>query len=70
MADMVNHPPHYTTGKIEVIDFLEDQQLPYHLACVVKYVCRCRHKGSEIEDLRKARWYLDRYLNLVGDEDE
>jgi hypothetical protein len=60
--DTVNHPPHYTAGKIEVIDFIEDQQLGYHLGNVVKYVCRADHKGSRLEDLKKAAWYLDREI--------
>lgn len=63
--DAVNHPSHYTRGKIEVIDFIEDQQLPYHLGNVVKYVARAGHKGDKLEDLKKARWYLDRYINEV-----
>lgn len=61
-ADLVNRPPHYVTGKIEVIDFIEDQQLGFHLGNVIKYVCRSRHKGQEIQDLKKARWYLDRFI--------
>ncbi len=61
--DMVNHPPHYNTGNIEVIDFIEDQGLDFRLGSVVKYVCRAKHKGTELEDLRKARWYLSRWLN-------
>lgn len=61
-ADSVNHPAHYTTGKIEVIDFIEDQKLPYHLGNVVKYIARAPHKGTELQDLKKARWYLDRYI--------
>jgi hypothetical protein len=60
--DTVNHPPHYTAGKIEVIDFIEDQQLGYHLGNVVKYICRADHKGSRLEDLWKAAWYLDREI--------
>lgn len=63
--DAVNHPSHYTRGKIEVIDFIEDQQLPYHLGNVVKYVARAGYKGDKLEDLKKARWYLDRYINEV-----
>lgn len=62
MSDNVNHPAHYTTGKIEVIDFIEDQKLPYHLGNVVKYIARAPHKGTELQDLKKARWYLDRYI--------
>jgi len=62
--DLVNHPPHYTTGKIEVIDFIEDQDLPYHLANAVKYIARCRHKGTEAQDINKAIWYLQRYRDM------
>jgi hypothetical protein len=63
--DVINHPSHYTRGKIEVIDFIEDQQLPYHLGNVIKYVARAGYKGDKLEDLKKARWYLDRYINEV-----
>lgn len=63
--DVINHPSHYTMGKIEVIDFIEDQQLPYHLGNVIKYIARAGHKGDKLEDLKKARWYLDRYINEV-----
>lgn len=68
--DMVNHPPHYTRGKIEVIDFIEDQQMPYHLGNVIKYIARAGHKGDKLEDLKKAQWYLARYIELVGSDDE
>lgn len=63
--DVINHPSHYTRGKIEVIDFIEDQHLPYHLGNVIKYVARAGYKGDKLEDLKKARWYLDRYINEV-----
>ena len=59
-ADPVNRPSHYTSGKIEVIDFIEDQQLGYHLGNVVKYVARAGKKdpAKEVQDLEKARWHL------------
>lgn len=60
--DMVNHPPHYKSANgMEVIDVLEAFGLmeDAYLANVVKYVLRHREKGGE-EDLKKARWYLDR----------
>jgi len=60
--DMVNHPKHYTVGTMEVIGVIEDQKLCYHLGNVVKYVLRSAHKGRQIEDLKKARWYLDRKI--------
>lgn len=63
--DVINHPSHYTRGKIEVIDFIEDQQLPYHLGNVIKYIARAGYKGDKLEDLKKARWYLDRYIKVV-----
>ena len=63
--DVINHPSHYTRGKIEVIDFIEDQQLPYHLGNVIKYIARAGYKGDKLEDLKKARRYLDRYINEV-----
>ena len=64
--DPVNHPSHYTSGNIEVIDFLEDQKLSYHLGNTVKYICRAGKKNpeKEIEDLQKASWYLNRYIEL------
>lgn len=65
MADAVDHPPHYNFGKIEVIDFIEDQQLGFHEGNVVKYVARAKHKGRELEDLKKARWYLDRSIQRL-----
>ena len=63
--DVINHPSHYTRGKIEVIDFIEDQGLSFHLGNVIKYVARAGSKGDKLEDLKKARWYLDRYINEV-----
>lgn len=60
--DAVNHPTHYNHGGIEVIDAIESWQLGFHLGNVVKYVARAVHKGSRLEDLKKARWYLDREI--------
>ena len=58
----INHPPHYTRGKIEVISFIEDQSFDYNEANVVKYVCRYKYKEAPLEDLLKARWYLNRLI--------
>ena len=71
LDDPVNHPSHYTAGhKIEVIQFLEDWMLPFHLANCVKYICRAGRKdpAKTIEDLEKGRWYLDRYIALLKKE--
>ena len=66
-SDPVNHPSHYTSGKIEVIDFIEDQKLDFHLANAVKYICRAGKKNPEKtqEDLEKAVWYINRYIGHV-----
>ena len=67
-SDPVNHPSHYTDGTIEVIDFIEDKQLPFHLGNAVKYICRAGKKdpSKEVEDLRKAVWYINRYIGMKG----
>lgn len=64
MNDPVNHPSHYCSGNIEVIDFIEDQHLSYHLGNAVKYICRAGKKDPEktIEDLKKAEWYVHRAI--------
>ena len=62
-TDTVNHPPHYKTGGIEVIDFIEAKNLSYHLGNVIKYIARADHKGNKKDDLLKAQWYLTRAIN-------
>lgn len=70
MADMVNHPEHYTDGGIETIDFIEAKKLPYHLGNAVKYISRAgkKEKDKTIEDLQKAIWYIERYIKFVEGE--
>lgn len=65
ISNAIDHPSHYNRGKIEVIDFIEDQGLSFHLGNVIKYIARAGSKGDKLEDLKKARWYLDRYINEV-----
>ena len=60
--DPVNHPAHYTTGGIETIDFIEAKNLNYNLGNAVKYITRAGLKGNRIEDLQKAKWYLEREI--------
>ena len=69
-VDIVNHPPHYTFGKYEVLDVVEDWSLGYHLSSVIKYITRADKKGNELTDLRKAKFYLDRYITLKEKENE
>ena len=70
--DPVNHPNHYTSGSIEVIDYIEDQKFPYHLGNAVKYISRAGKKDPEktVEDLKKAVWYINRYIELLGKEQQ
>ena len=67
VCDNVNHPDHYNHGKIEVIDFIEDQHLGFHLGNAVKYISRAGRKdpARTIEDLRKAAWYLNRQIERL-----
>ena len=62
--DNVNHPSHYADGNIEVIDFIEDKNLGFHLGNAIKYICRAGKKDKEKtkEDIEKAIWYLNRFL--------
>lgn len=71
--DPVNKPSHYTDGKIEVIDFIEDKKLNFNLGNSVKYIARAGKKNPDkhIEDLEKAAWYLNREIsNLRGKHKE
>lgn len=65
--DVVNHPAHYTDGKIEVIDFIEDKKLNFHRGNAVKYIARAGKKDpdKEIEDLKKAAWYITREIKRL-----
>ena len=62
MSNSVNHPSHYNVGKIEVIDAIEAWELNFSLGNAVKYIARADYKGKPIEDLEKARWYIDREI--------
>ncbi len=59
----INSPKHYTTGKYEVIDVIEDWDLNFRLANTIKYIARHKHKGKPLEDLKKALWYLEREID-------
>ena len=65
--DSVNHPSHYTRGKIEVIDFIADQKLNVNRGNAIKYICRAGFKGDEIEDLEKAIVYLQHEIKVLKD---
>lgn len=62
--DSVNRPAHYTDGKIEVIEYIEDKDLGFCLGNAIKYISRAgkKYKDKEIEDLKKAIWYIERRI--------
>ena len=68
--EMVDHPKHYQSKHgVEVIDIIEEFGLGFHLGNVIKYVLRAGHKSNELEDLEKAKWYLERVIDLKKTED-
>ncbi len=70
MNDPVNHPSHYTKGKIECIDFIVDKQLNFCRGNAVKYIVRAGLKDTskEIEDLEKAVFYINYEIKRLKEE--
>jgi hypothetical protein len=68
--DNVNHPSHYADSKIEVIDYIEDKGLGFHLGNAVKYISRAGKKNPDKyeEDLKKAIWYIERELSRIKEK--
>lgn len=74
VADMVNHPSHYETGKFECIDVMLETQgkeavQSFCLCNAFKYLYRHKNKNG-VEDIKKAAWYINKYLELEGDLNE
>lgn len=65
-TDSVNSPSHYTSGNIEVFDYIMDQGLGFPLGNAVKYISRAGKKNPDkkIEDLEKAVWYLQKQIEI------
>jgi len=68
--ERVNHPAHYggADNPYEAIKVIEAWNLGFHLGNAVKYICRAGKKTTLVEDLEKARWYLDRAIALAKKE--
>lgn len=68
--DNVNHPAHYTDGKIEVIDYIQDKCFNFCRGNAIKYISRAgkKDKSKEIEDLQKAVWYLNKEIERLKGE--
>lgn len=74
-VDNVNSPDHYNTGSIECIEYLQDNMswdgfTGYLEGNCKKYMHRWRYKTKPLEDLKKARWYLDRLIEELEGPDE
>lgn len=72
MSDNVNKPPHYGQGGIECITYIKDiltdeELIGYYRGNVAKYLHRWRYKNG-LEDLKKARWYLEALIQLQSKE--
>lgn len=68
MSDNVNHPKHYTThpSGVECIQITE--HMGFNLGNAVKYIWRADLKGKQVEDLKKAVWYINREIQRVSNE--
>ena len=64
--EKVNHPQHYggQGDPYEAIKVIEAWSLGFHLGNVLKYLSRAGKKDSKLDDLKKAQWYLTRYIKL------
>mgnify|MGYP003131355826 CR=1 FL=1 len=65
MKEKINHPSHYNSGNIEAIEVIEDWNLGFCLGNTIKYISRHAYKGSPLEDLKKAEWYLRREIKKL-----
>jgi len=65
--EKVDHPAHYNKG-IEVIDYIESWDMDFNMGNAIKYISRHKLKGQALEDLKKAKWYVERLIkNLEGE---
>ena len=74
-VDMVENPPHYNNGSIECIEAIEamlsrDEYIGYLRGNALKYMWRFRYKSKPFEDLRKARWYEERLMKFLLDNQD
>lgn len=59
--DKVNYPEHYTKG-IETADYIESWEMDFFEGNVIKYVTRAPYKGKQLQDYKKAMWYIQRLI--------
>jgi hypothetical protein len=65
--ELVEHPEHYNKG-IEVIDFIESWEMDFNTGNAIKYLSRHKYKGKELQDLQKAKWYVQRLIDNLQKE--
>ena len=65
--EKVNHPDHYNSGQYEAIDVIDDAGFGegFCLGNALKYILRARHKENYIEDIKKAKWYLEYLIQRI-----
>lgn len=63
--DPVNHPSHYTSGTIEVIDYILDKGFGFCLGNAIKYISRAGLKDDKVQDLQKAIWYIQKEIDTI-----
>lgn len=74
MAESVNHPNHYKQGGLETIDVIDAFTKEctgveaFYVGNIIKYICRFKKKNG-LEDLKKAKWYLDKFIDIYGEEE-
>ena len=73
MSDQVNSPSHYTKGRVEAIEIIEDvvagapdPVAGYLVGQALKYLLRAWHKEDAVQDLQKAAWYLSRAISKLS----
>ena len=66
MSDAVNHPAHYTSHPSGVECIAITEHMNFRIGNAVKYIWRAGLKGNAVEDLKKARWYIDREIQRLG----
>ena len=75
MPDRINRPKHYNVNRlgeqaIETYTYIRSWKMDYPESNIIKYVTRHPYKGKSLEDLKKARWYLDKLIEEVEKEKE
>jgi len=68
--ELIDHPDHYNSGKIEVIDFIKSLGIDedFCIGNAIKYISRYKHKGDPIGDLKKAKWYINYLINKLEEK--